>query len=308
VGTWDIGTALSSGWELFKEHLAAVLVALLIMTGISVVFSVINNVLQQVAMTADSEGMVLAISGITFVISLISMVVNTFLQLGFIRIAIGAVKSTPPAGVLPSPMGARPQIGDLFSAGRYLLYALLASFLTGILVMIGIVLLIVPGIILALGLQFTTYLIVDKNMGPIEAMKESWRITNGHKASLFLFGIVAFFIVLAGMLACGIGVFVAAPVIALATAFIYISIAGGEGDGAGMPAASAGGYGAPGGGSGGYGAPGGGSGGGGYGAPGGSTGGPDMGGGFGGGPGPGPGPGGQGGFGGPPPGGGTPGY
>lgn len=38
---------------------------------------------------------------------------------------------------------------------------------------------LVPGIILALGWSFAVPLVVDRDLAPIDALKESWRITTG---------------------------------------------------------------------------------------------------------------------------------
>ncbi len=73
----------------------------------------------------------------------------------------------------------------IFDAKLFINYVA-ASLLVTLLVSVGFMLLIVPGIILGLGLMFTYYIIVDKNLGPIEAMKESWNISKGYKMELFL--------------------------------------------------------------------------------------------------------------------------
>ncbi|MCB6575032.1 hypothetical protein LI165_13470, partial [Phascolarctobacterium faecium] len=50
-----------------------------------------------------------------------------------------------------------------------------------------LVLVIVPGIIAATMLLFVKFVVVDRKMSPIDAMKESARITKGHRVTLFLF-------------------------------------------------------------------------------------------------------------------------
>jgi uncharacterized membrane protein len=83
------------------------------------------------------------------------------------------------------------------------------------------VLLIIPGIILALALYFTTYLIVDRKMGPIEALKESARITKGHRWELLVLSFLIVFVVLAGIICLFVGIFVAIPVTSLAMVAAY---------------------------------------------------------------------------------------
>jgi hypothetical protein len=156
--------------------------------------------------------------------------------------------------------------------------------MVGIVVVIGFVLLIVPGVIAMLGLYLTQFYVVEANMGPIEAMKASWESTKGQKGDIFVLILLSFFVILGGILAFCVGIFVAIPVIWVAMAIAYLRISG-----RGAPAMAGGGFGPPPGAPPGYG--------GGFGAPPGGFGGPPQGGGFGGPP--------QGGgFGGPPQGGG----
>ena len=56
-----------------------------------------------------------------------------------------------------------------------------ASILLALAVAIGFVLLIVPGIIFGLMFMFTTFVVIERELGPIDAMNESHRLTRGHK-------------------------------------------------------------------------------------------------------------------------------
>ena len=69
---------------------------------------------------------------------------------------------------------------------------LLAYILYTIMILIGFILLIVPGIYLAIKYQYFGYLIVDKDMDVIEAFKESGRMTKGHKWNLFSLCYIAY--------------------------------------------------------------------------------------------------------------------
>jgi len=55
-----------------------------------------------------------------------------------------------------------------------------------IILSIGYTLLIIPGIILSIMLGQAPFLVIDRDMGPIDAIKESIKMTSGHKMDIFL--------------------------------------------------------------------------------------------------------------------------
>jgi uncharacterized membrane protein len=73
--------------------------------------------------------------------------------------------------------------------------------------------------------MFATYLVIDKNMAPMDALKESRRMTYGHKWNLFLFGLGLIGINILGFLALIIGLLVSLPVTMLAMAHAYRTLA-----------------------------------------------------------------------------------
>ncbi len=75
--------------------------------------------------------------------------------------------------------------------------------------------------ILALGRSLAVPVVVDRNLPTIAALKESWRLTSGHKGDLLVFWLLAFCVTFVGLLACCIGVFPAAAVVGLAQVLIY---------------------------------------------------------------------------------------
>jgi len=67
-----------------------------------------------------------------------------------------------------------------------IVYFLILMVLMNIVLTIGYFLLIVPGIILTLMLQPAPFLVIERGMDPISAIKESINMTNGHKMNLFV--------------------------------------------------------------------------------------------------------------------------
>lgn len=122
--------------------------------------------------------------------------------------------------------GGKPELSQLFSGGDALLWMFLANLIIGFGVALGLVLLIVPGVILALGWSLAGLYIADARMNPIDAMSASWNATSGSKLNLFVLFIVLGLICLAGALLCGLGLLVALPVSGLALAWVYVRLSG----------------------------------------------------------------------------------
>ncbi len=119
----------------------------------------------------------------------------------------------------------RAEIDDIFVAYRRGLASLIAAqFLTTLLVVVGLALLVVPGIIVGLRLSFVTLLVVDEGLGPVEAIGESWRRSAGFGWTLLGIGLMAFPVVVVGLFALVVGLIPAAMVIALATPTMFASV------------------------------------------------------------------------------------
>jgi uncharacterized membrane protein len=102
--------------------------------------------------------------------------------------------------------------------------AVLANILEGVIIILGLIFLIVPGIIFGCKLAFVPYLIVERKMDAVAAIKESWRMTRGHAWKVFGIGFVAIFIALLGLLFFGIGIILSIIWIRLASATLYYSV------------------------------------------------------------------------------------
>lgn len=100
-------------------------------------------------------------------------------------------------------------------------FYVLATLLYGLIIGVGTLLLIIPGIIFGLMFMFYGYVMVEKGLGPIEALKESKRLTAGVKWDLFLFSLLAIGLNLLGVLALIVGVLATMTVTFIAMAHLY---------------------------------------------------------------------------------------
>ena len=115
---------------------------------------------------------------------------------------------------------------DMLAPFRNYFNAVLANLLVSIVIGIGLAFLIVPGIVLACRLAFVPYLVVDRKLDAIEAFKESWRMTGGHAMEIFLIGLLAVPISIAGLLLLGVGLIASTMWIGLAYASMYYAVTG----------------------------------------------------------------------------------
>ncbi len=66
---------------------------------------------------------------------------------------------------------------------------LIAVILTTVIIAIGFACLVIPGIILSFAYTLVTFLVVDKNVKGIDALKESRTLMRGHKFEVFILGL-----------------------------------------------------------------------------------------------------------------------
>ena len=142
-------------------------------------------------------------------IALALWVLQIFVQLGIVKIALKFCDGG--VGTIP----------DLFSQGRLFFRYLGASILYGLVVGVGFLLLIVPGIVWGIKFGLFSYVLVDKNLGVVASLKESARLTQGSKGNLFLLGLLLALVNFVGVIALGVGLFVTVPITMIASAFAY---------------------------------------------------------------------------------------
>lgn len=154
--------------------------------------------------------------------ALIAGIIGIALVVGVIMFVIGTViRGGANIYWLRLVRGQAAELGHTFAVKRFFAPLLIATLLSAIAVMLGSILCIIPGIIAALGFFFVQQVVVDKNIGYMEALKYSWEITDGHKLDLLIFWILAALLNIAGILACCVGVVVTNAVVMGATTILY---------------------------------------------------------------------------------------
>jgi uncharacterized membrane protein len=216
----DVGACVKRGFELTTRNFANILLIGVVYIGISIAASILLGALDsalgigQTRQTFDSGGdgamsIFTQTSSASPLNAIVSNLLSIFLTLGLIRIGLNLVSGQPVS------------VSQLFSGGRHMLRAIGASILYGAMLVVGFILLIVPGIYLAL--RFGQYMnaIVDRNMGIMESLSYSSSITTNNRLNLFLLALMAIAIALAGCLALVVGLIFAYPVIGLSWMVAY---------------------------------------------------------------------------------------
>ena len=117
------------------------------------------------------------------------------------------------------------EVKDIFSVfGPHYWETVLASLLMTVIIGIGFVLLIVPGIIFACRLAFVPYLVVDKSEKAVDAISKSWEMTKGFGWKIFGMGLLSILIAIGGFILLFVGILPAAMWIGSAFASFYHAV------------------------------------------------------------------------------------
>lgn len=194
---FSIGESLQYGWESVKDHTAILIGATAILILASLSLGAISDII-------PADAIVLGI-----LVAVAVYLIQSVLTLGYTYLGLNIYH------------GERASYQDLIEPIGKVWSYVGASILYGIIVTVGLLLFIVPGIYWGVKFAFYTYPILEEDAGPIEALKRSSDITDDAKWQLLGFWIVVGILNFIGLLALGIGILVTGPVTLLATISVY---------------------------------------------------------------------------------------
>jgi hypothetical protein len=211
----DIGEAVSRSWELVKANFWPVIgisfVNSLAMNGVNQLVGLISRPgLNQMIQTQQFSP---AATALLIGTTIITMPLTTVFMAGLFRYYLKLIR------------GQDATIGDAFSGftDGFAQLALL-GFVQGILVLIGIVLCVIPGIYLATAWYFSIFLVADRRMNFWSAMELSRKVVSKHWFMVFGFMLVMGLLAACGIIACCVGILVSVPVAFMALAIAYETI------------------------------------------------------------------------------------
>lgn len=192
---FSIKEVLKTGWEGWKQHWS------LLIAVVAISF-LLGSVANLGALFKDSP-----IAETFF--QILGILFGAYASLGIVNVSLKIAKQE------------FVKLSDYFDTLPYYWRFLAGQILYYLAVMIGLFLLVVPGVIIALKYYLFPYFIIEKNLGVIESFKASDRAVYGSKKHLLLFSIIGMLLNLLGLICMVVGLFISIPVVSIAQAAIY---------------------------------------------------------------------------------------
>ncbi len=145
-------------------------------------------------------------------VSFLLTMVQVFLSLGFTKIILLLVQDK------------FVEVADMFNNFKPFLSYFVATFLYSIAVILGILLLVLPGIFILIRFQFYPYLILEENISSFSALQKSYYLSQNLTLELLLFGVAVVALNIAGFLLFGVGIIFTYPLTTMAIAVVYKSL------------------------------------------------------------------------------------
>jgi uncharacterized membrane protein len=197
-GSPDVGAALSYGWKKFQENVGPLLAVVLIPVAVQVVLSII------------SRSVVDSLLG-ALLFNVLGIIVGAVAGIGIYQMALMITAGQPA------------DIGKAFTYDRWGEW-IVFSFVFGLMVGIGLVLCVIPGLLVLAFFGLAPFYFLDGRMSLGESLRASRAAVqrNGLAFPILLSIVVG----ILGIIACIIGIFVTEPVAYVAVAFLYRYSAG----------------------------------------------------------------------------------
>ncbi|MEK9173862.1 MAG: hypothetical protein AAB845_01190 [Patescibacteria group bacterium] len=183
---------ISQAWQLWKNHIVFSWLVLGVIFLVTIVFGILDP------------------RGENMLISVLSMAVTLFFELGAFALFLKLVRT-----------GQEGKIGEIIGQKDIYLQALIGNLIYYVLMVIGFILLIIPGVYVFVRFLLLPYVFVDQKLGWQEALKEASRLSDGDRWNLLGFVALLVLMNIVGALLLVVGLLVSIPVSAIAMAMVY---------------------------------------------------------------------------------------
>jgi uncharacterized membrane protein len=200
---FNFSDVLSFGWDVMKANLW-------FFVGLGFVFLIVIYLPTIAMVVVENLHLPKAYdTALAILLQVLGVVINIIVKIGLTKISLSFCDEQ------------KPPFATLFNAWGCFWRVIGTGILYSLIVLAGLILFIIPGIIWAVKFSLCYYFVIDKGLGPIEALKASSRTTMGVKWQLFGFGIVCGLINLLGLFCLIVGIFATYPTVLVASALVY---------------------------------------------------------------------------------------
>jgi len=193
----SIRKALAQAWDIYRA-------SMWFYTKIVLTFFIVWIILELVVYLAQDLGQLFNLA-----VHLLFLVIFAGLQVGFIRICLDA------------NAGYQPHYSHLFEHLKQGPNFLLAQLAYVVLVLIGLVILLIPGLYYGTRYAFNGFIITEKDFGILESFQASANLTRDMLGKLFGYFFLLILLNLFGSIWLGLGLLVTIPVSVLTMASFY---------------------------------------------------------------------------------------
>jgi len=205
----------STTWKMFFDNFGPFLGMGALLFGLTFIGNILLNVVSFASMAMEDEAASVVLGIFMFVLLLVMIAANMWLQGGMLRYSVELAK------------GMRPTFGRVFLPFDRFLGYFAVTLLLGLAMSVGFILLIIPGIILMLMFFCAPAVYLDGKAGILDSFSVSRNITRGNRLTILgLFLVNSLLAFLATVFTCGLAGLLTAPFFALLIAVIYTRSAG----------------------------------------------------------------------------------
>lgn len=208
-GPFSAPGAISYGWRKFKENwgvwvlatLALLLASIVLSIFVSVVFSVLGLI-----SSTDPFAVEFSVGGVIsdFLTTFVSYLIYAVLYKGALDTADGQ-RFDPMSTISRLNLGAVVSLALLLALGST----------------VGLALCVLPGIVFMFFSWFAMFFVVDTNQGAVDSIVSSFKLVTENIGNSLLLALLSFLVMVAGILACCVGIFVTIPVATIASAYAF---------------------------------------------------------------------------------------
>jgi hypothetical protein len=185
--TFSVRAVLSKGWSAYAAHWGFLTIASAAVLAISIAVDFVVN------RSANFSSILYA------VLLVVGLLVNLIIQIGLVRATLLLIDGKPA------------DFRELVTNSHYFLPYAVSTIMLAAILLVGFTLVIVPGVIAMLVLGYAPILVLDEDLGPVDSLKRSAKLTKGARLRILALYAIVMAMIIASVLAFGIGLIVTIP-------------------------------------------------------------------------------------------------